>query len=50
VRSLAVTCGALWCNHQAALEVSAFADDVTMPTFGLRMVCIVCGVPTPKLK
>jgi hypothetical protein len=28
VRSLAVTCGALWCHHQAVLDVAAYADDV----------------------
>jgi hypothetical protein len=34
VRSLAITCGALWCNHQAVLDAEAFADDVTVPSFG----------------
>ena len=43
VRSLSITCGALWCHHQAVLDVSAFADDVTVPSFGPRMVCTVCG-------
>jgi len=28
VRSLAITCGALWCHHQAVLDVNAFADDL----------------------
>ena len=27
VRSLAVTCGALWCHHKAVLDVEAFADE-----------------------
>jgi hypothetical protein len=36
VRSLAITCGAIWCNHQAVLDVNAFADDITVPTFGPR--------------
>jgi hypothetical protein len=39
VRSLTITCGAVWCNHQAVLDVNAFADDVTVPSFGPRMVC-----------
>jgi len=43
VRSLAITCGAVWCNHQAVLDADAFADDVTVPSFGPRMVCTVCG-------
>jgi hypothetical protein len=43
VRSLAITCGALWCHHEAVLDVTAFADDVTVPAFGPRMVCTVCG-------
>src|SRR5262249_36880017 len=43
VHSLAVYCGALWCHHQAVLDVSAFADDVAVPAFGPRMVCTVCG-------
>jgi hypothetical protein len=24
VRSLAITCGAVWCNHQAVLDADAF--------------------------
>jgi hypothetical protein len=40
VRSLAITCGALWCHHQAVLDVSAFADDVAVRP---RMVCTACG-------
>jgi hypothetical protein len=35
VRSLAITCGALCCHHQAVLDVGAFADDVVVPSFGL---------------
>ena len=27
IRSLAITCGALWCNHEAVLDVSACGDD-----------------------
>jgi len=36
VRSLAITCGAVWCNHQAVLDVNTFADDVVVPSFGPR--------------
>jgi len=28
VRSLAITCGAVWCNHQAILDVNVFADSL----------------------
>ena len=28
VRSLAITCGAVWCHHEAVLDVNGFADDV----------------------
>jgi hypothetical protein len=43
VRSLAITCGALGCHPQAVLDVSAFADDVVVLSFGPRMVCTLCG-------
>ena len=43
VHSLAIRCGALWCNHEALLDVSAFADDLTVPSFSPRMVCTICG-------
>ena len=43
VHTLAVYCGALRCHHEAVLDVSAFADDVVVPSFGPRMVCTVCG-------
>ena len=43
VHSLDIRCGALWCNHEAILDVSAFADGLTVPSFGPRMVCTVCG-------
>ena len=32
VRSLAITCGALWCHHEAILDVGAYADDLTVPS------------------
>ena len=43
VRSLSVTCGAVCCHRQAVLDVSGFADDAMVPSFGPRMVCTVCG-------
>ena len=43
VRTLAITCGAVWCNHHAVLDVDAFVDDLAVPSFGPRMVCTVCG-------
>jgi hypothetical protein len=43
VRTLAVRCGALWCHHCGVLDVSAYSDDVPVPSFGPRMVCTVCG-------
>jgi hypothetical protein len=43
VRSLAITCGALHCHHDATMDVTGFADDVAVPSFGPRMVCTVCG-------
>ena len=43
VRLLAITCGALWCHHERILDVSAYANDVTVPSFCPRMVCTVCG-------
>jgi hypothetical protein len=37
--------GALWCHHQAVLDVNGFADDVMAPSFGSRIVLMVtqCG-------
>ena len=43
VRSLAITCGAVHCHHCAVMDVSDFPDDLTVPSFGPRMVCTVCG-------
>lgn len=42
VRSLAITCGAVRCNHQAVLDADAFADDIRCRLSG-RVVCTVCG-------
>jgi hypothetical protein len=43
VRSLAITCGSLHCHHEATLDVSAFPNEATVPSFGPRMVCTRCG-------
>jgi hypothetical protein len=43
VRSLAITCRALGCHHASILDVSTLGDAVTVPFFGPRMVCTVCG-------
>jgi hypothetical protein len=54
VHSLAIRCGAPWCNHETILDVSAFADGLTVPSFGPRMVCTICGAigadARPKLE
>jgi hypothetical protein len=42
VRSLAVSCTI--CHHQAALSVDPWSDDVTVSSFGPRMVCTACGI------
>jgi hypothetical protein len=41
--TLAVYCGGRWCDHHRVLDVSGYADDVSVPSFGPRMVCTVCG-------
>lgn len=43
VRSLSITCGALHCPHRAAMDASAFADELAVPSFGPRLVGTVCG-------
>jgi hypothetical protein len=42
VRSLAVSC--FVCHHAAWLDVDSYAHDVTVPSFGPRMVCTCCGI------
>jgi hypothetical protein len=41
VRSLAVTC--FKCHHRAVINVDAYPDDLAIPDFGERLVCIRCG-------
>ena len=43
VHTLSIYCGAIYCHHAAVLDVSAYANDLTVPSFGPRMVCTVCG-------
>ena len=45
VRTLAITCGAIWCNHYAVLDVDAFADDVMVHPSG-HAWCARCVVPS----
>jgi hypothetical protein len=42
VRSFDVSC---WnCQHRAVLSADRWPDDIAVPTFGPRMVCIGCGI------
>jgi len=41
IRSLSVRC--YRCHHQALLDVDAYDDAVTVPSFVPRMVCTACG-------
>jgi hypothetical protein len=42
VRSLAVSC---WiCHHRAILNAEPWPDDLSVPTFGPRLVCTRCGI------
>ena len=43
VRSIWVRCGALWCHHDAIADASPYPDNMTVPSFGPRMVCTICG-------
>ena len=37
VHSLAIRCGALWCNHEAIFDVSTYADGLTVPALPLPL-------------
>jgi hypothetical protein len=41
VRSLDVQCNT--CRHQVIMNVDHLAGDLTVPSFGPRMVCTKCG-------
>ncbi len=42
VRSLSVSC---WlCHHEAVLIADRWPNEVTLPSFGPRMVCTGCGI------
>ena len=43
VRTLAGWCLGRGCNHQRVVDVSAYPDDVTVPSFGPRLRCEVYG-------
>jgi hypothetical protein len=43
VHTLAVHCGGRSCHHQAVLDFSSYPDHVSVPSFGPRMVCTLCG-------
>jgi hypothetical protein len=43
VRTLAVWCLGRGCNHSHILDVSAYADNVPVPSFGPRLRCERCG-------
>jgi hypothetical protein len=45
VRSLAIRCGALWCNHEAILDAGSYSDEV--PSFSPRMVCTIAARSAP---
>jgi hypothetical protein len=42
VRSLAVRCEL--CHHEAVMNVDAYDEATTVPSFGPRMVCTCCGI------
>ena len=43
VRTLAVWCSGCGCDHYRVLEVSTYADNVPVPSFGPRLRCERCG-------
>jgi hypothetical protein len=42
VRSLSVRCEL--CHHEPVINVDAYAETVTVPSFGPCMVCTSCGI------
>jgi hypothetical protein len=43
VRSLLVTCSNVTCRHEKIVNVDAYGDDLSVPSFGPRMRCERCG-------
>jgi hypothetical protein len=43
VRTLAAWCLGRGCDHHFILDVSGYADDVAVPSFGPRLRCTQCG-------
>lgn len=43
VRTLAVYCSGRGCGYRAILDVSAYPDGVTVPSFGPKLRCRRCG-------
>ena len=43
VRTLAAWCLGRGCNHFRVFDVSGYADDVPVPSFGPRLRCMLCG-------
>lgn len=50
VRSLFVSCGTNFCWHSASLNVDGYSDDLTVPSFGPRMVCTGCGAVCAEVR
>src|ERR1035437_590752 len=42
-RTLAAWCLGRGCDHHRVLDVSAYADDLPVPSFGPRLRCERCG-------
>ena len=43
VRGLAVYCLNHACRHRTVINVDEYADEIEVPSFGLRMKCSKCG-------
>jgi hypothetical protein len=43
VRTRAVWCLGLGCDHHFILDVNGYPDDLPVPSFGPRLRCEVCG-------